>query len=300
MKYLLFLLIFGLVLFAGPRSAQARPDVMIPDQVEVSRHQILHLGDIAKVEQPTPELLDNLDAVELPSKESLPASDITAALRSRHIDANFKIPSEVKIIRSAAPISKKEVERKVVNLLRSRCGDCEYQVNVQSAPYPVGDQWALDFSQLSSKGSFLIPVRDGDARAVKWISGSVRVRKLTPVATRFISSGERIQPGDLKMALIDVTFAKDAGLGLQDIVGQQLMRSIQIGQPVWAADVKREPAARRGQIVKAIIGSEGFEISANLEAEENGYIGDFIKVKNLDTQKILSAQVSDRGVVKVQ
>ena len=63
---------------------------------------------------------------------------------------------------------------------------------------------------------------------------------------------------------------------------------------------KAEVQAKRGQIVKGTLGDDDFQISLNVEAQDSGYIGDVIKVKNLETQKLLSAVIVDKGVVKVQ
>jgi flagella basal body P-ring formation protein FlgA len=276
--------------------------------VEVSQRSVIHVGDVVQIEEPTEELLNILDGLVLPSAKTISATEISSVIKSemessgslKRLNVTFRIPTELQIKKSSTPISKIEVERKVTNILKSRCVDCAYKVNVQSAPYPAGTAWDLDYSQINGKGSFLIPVRDGDARAMKWISGTVRVTKLTPVATRFIQLGERIQTGDLKMSLVDVTFAKDAPVRIQDIQGQQLTKSLQIGQPLWSSDIKREVATQRGQMVKATLGNGDFEITANLEAQDNAFIGDTIKVKNLETQKTLSALVTEKGVVKIQ
>lgn len=294
MKWFLFLTFF-------PALVWARPEVILPSQVEISQRSVVRLGDIAEVQQGNEDLLDSLDAIALPSQDRIKAADILNLVKEQHLNATFRIPALVVMTKSSTPISKVEVERRVLNTLSARCHECSYKINVLSAPYPVNTQWDLDFSQLSSRGSFLIPVREGGAgNANKWVSGTVRVSRLTPVATRLLSLGERIQPGDLKLAPADVTFAKDSGLRIEDIVGQQLVRTIQVGQPVWAADVKREPAAKRGQIVKGTLGDDDFQISLNVEAQDSGYIGDVIKVKNLETQKLLSAVIVDKGVVKVQ
>jgi flagella basal body P-ring formation protein FlgA len=65
-------------------------------------------------------------------------------------------------------------------------------------------------------------------------------------------------------------------------------------------DLKREPAAQKGQMVQALIGTEEYEISASMLAEENGFVGDTVKVKNTETKKILSAVVVAKGLVKIQ
>ena len=218
----------------------------------------------------------------------------------RKINPTFKIPTTVKVSFASAPVSRQEVERKILNVLTARCQECEYKLSIQSLPTPNSRQWELDFSQLTAKGGFLLPLRENDERQIKWISGQIHVSRLTPVTTRLISQGERITAADLRMSMIDVTFSKDSGMRIEDIQGQLAARALPVGTAVWTADLKREPATKRGQIVKALIGDEEFEISANMEAQENGFVGDLIKVKNLETQKILSAVITDKGVVKLQ
>ncbi|MEN0058183.1 MAG: flagellar basal body P-ring formation chaperone FlgA, partial [Bdellovibrio sp.] len=190
--------------------------------------------------------------------------------------------------------------RQIANVLKARCNECEYRISVQSTPTPAGKQWNLDFSQLSPKGSFLLPLREGNSQQIKWVSGTIQVSRLTPVALRMILQGERIQPEDVKMAMTDVTHAKDGIVRLEDIQGQVAARTLTVGTPVWMGDLRREPAARRGQVVKALIGTEAFEISTTMQAEESGFIGDFIKVKNTETQKTLSGLIIEKGVVKLQ
>lgn len=288
--------------------AWARPEVSFVSPVEVSQRSTLRLGDIVQVEEGTDELLATLDSIVLTSTTKIRSLEISALIKKeieeggvfKRLNVAFKIPNEVEIKKSASPISKIEVERRIVNILKARCGDCAYKVNVQSAPFPNGAEWDLDYSQVSSKGSFLIPVRDGNDRSLKWVSGSVRVSKLTPVATRLIQVGERIQTGDLKLASVDITFAKDSNVSIEQVQGQQLVRSLQMGQPVWSSDLKREPATLRGQMVKATLGDGDFEITTSLEAQESGFVGDTIKVKNIETQKVLSATIADKGVVKIQ
>jgi flagella basal body P-ring formation protein FlgA len=212
----------------------------------------------------------------------------------------FKVPSEIKVSFAAQPISKQEIERKIENVLKARCNDCVYNLSIQGVPTPESKVWEMDLSQLTTKGGFLVPLRDGNNKQIKWISGNIRVSKLTPVTTRLISQGERLQAQDVTMSLVDVTFAKDSGLRAQDIQGQMAARILPVGTAVFAADLKREPAAQRGQIVKAVLGDDTFEITTNVEAQDQGFVGDLIKVKNMDNQKLMSALIVEKGVVKLQ
>lgn len=310
---IIFIINFSLSLLS--LNALARPEVSIPAVVEVSQRPALRLIDIAVVKEGSEELLAQLqnlvirdDARELLLSQHFEANELLGKIRAemksnevlKKLNPSFKIPSSVKVTFAAAPISKQEIERKIMNVLTARCAECEYHLSIQSVPVPNTRQWDLDFSQFTVKGGFLLPLREGDNRQLKWISGTIHVSRLTPVTTRMISQGERVKAEDLRMAMIDVTFAKDAGLRMEDIQGQLAARTLSVGSPVWMADLKREPAAKRGQIVRALVGDQDFEITVNVEAQENGFIGDLVKVKNLDTQKVLSALVTDKGVVKLQ
>lgn len=308
MKLLFVLLFFSLQVFA-------RPEVSIPGSVEISQRELLRLGDIAVVSGGTEELLSLIESVvlredsrELLLSQYLSSQEILTKVRTliasredlHRLNPIFKIPSQVKVSFSSTPISRQEVERKIHNTLKARCNACEYKISIQSTPVPSENNWELDFTQFSPKGGFLLPLRDGNQAQLKWISGTIRVSQLTPVATRLILQGERVQPADVHMALTDVTFARDGVLRLEDIQGQMVARSLPVGSPIWKTDLQREPAAKRGQIVKALLGAESFEISVNMQAEENGFLGDLIKVKNLDNKKILSGLIVEKGVVKLQ
>ena len=307
--------IFFALFFIVSVQAWARPEISIPSSVEVSQRPVLRLGDIAIVKGGNEALLAQMDALvlrddarELLLSQQFESKEILAKLREameqnedfKALNPAFKVPSIVKVAFASTPISKQEVQRKITNYLTARCADCEYSISIQSVPNPANRQWDLDLTQLSAKGGFLVPVRDGENRQLKWISGTIRVSRLTPVTTKMISQGERVNAQDLQMSMMDVTFAKDSPLRIEDAQGQLAARTLPVGTPVWASDLKREPAAKRGQIVKAVIGDDTFEVTVNMQAEDNGFVGDLIKVKNLDTQKILSAQVTDKGVVKLQ
>lgn len=307
-KIFVFVILASLQVFA-------RPEISIPSSVEISQRELLRLGDIAVVTGGTEELVNALDAVvlredcrELLLSQHMDSSEILMKMRTalnsqenlRRLNPQFKVPSKVKVTFASLPVSREEVERKVHNVLKARCNDCEYRISIQSTPRPASKLWDLDFTQLSAKGGFLLPLRDGDQRQIKWISGTIRVSKLTPVTTRLILQGERVQADDLRMSMTDVTFAKDGNLRMEDIQGQTAARSLPVGSTVWASDLRREPAAKKGQIVKAMLGDDSFEISVNMMAEDSGFVGDLIKVKNLETQKVLSGLVTEKGVVKLQ
>ena len=313
------LILIALICFGLTARAAGRPEVSIPAEVEISQRELLRLGDIAEVQNGDEALLAMLngiilrpDARELLLSQHFDAKEILQKMRSaleenpalKKQNPAFKVPSVVKVNFSTTPISRQEVVRKITNTLKTQCADCEYRITIQSTPTPDSKVWDLDLAQLSGQGGFMLPIREGGrdngSKSNKWISGTIRVSKLTPVTTRLIIQGERVQTQDLRMSMTDITFAKDGALRIEDIAGQLASRSLSVGSPVWSSDLKREPATKRGQIVKALLGDDTFEITTSLQAEDNGFIGDVIKLKNPETQKILSGLVIEKGVVKLQ
>jgi flagella basal body P-ring formation protein FlgA len=296
-------------------SAFARPEIKIAEIVEVSQREVLRLSDIARLTGGNEEIIHRMDEVvirsdarELLLSQFLPADEVRQKIRGALVSGGvlhgfnlgFKIPSRIKVEFSTTPISREEIERKVSNRTLAKCGDCEARINIQSTPVPTEKNWDIGLDEFSPKGSFLLPIFENGKSTGKWIAGSARISKLVPVTNRLVSQGERIAAQDVKLAMMDVTFAKDGALRLEDVEGHLAARSLAIGSPVWNSDLLREPAAKRGQMIKAFLGDEVLEISVPVQAEENGFVGDLIKVKNMDTQKTLFGMIVEKGVVKLQ
>lgn len=312
MRFIVSFLFFNVFWSLG---AQARPEILVPEKVEISQREILALADVVVLRGGSAELLSVLgkvilrqDARDLLLSQTLKSQEILNQLKVemanndvlKNANPVFKIPTQVHVEFSSNPISRQEVERKILNFLKVRCAVCEFKISIQSTPIISHKGWELDFTQFSPRGGFLLPVRNTGNGDTKWISGTIQVSRLTPVTTRLVLQGERFLTQDIRMEMSDVTFAKDGVLRVEDIQGQIAIRNLAVGSPIWASELKREPATQKGQIVKAVVSEEGFELSIPMQAEDSGLIGDTIKVKNLDTKKILSGLVIDKGVVKLQ
>lgn len=305
-------LFVGIFLFSA--QVFARPEIAIPETVEVSHRETLRLGDVAEVSGASEELLQKIDklvidenARELLLSQHLKSEQVLKKIRTalqkdellKSQNPAFKIPSKVKIDFSPNPISREEIQRKMRNFLATRCAGCEYRISIQTLPAISETKWELDFSQMTTRGGFLLALREASGVQNKWISGTIRKYELTPVTTRLIQQGERIQNEDVRLEKTDVTYSKDGALRVEDVVGQAVTRALPIGTPIWTNDLKREPATKSGQIVKVILGDEILEVTTNMQAEEAGFIGDQIKIRNLETKKILTGLIVEKGVVKL-
>lgn len=307
--------VFALLLLFLPILSWARAEVKIQAEVEVSQKRALYLGDIVEVRDGSVALVKALestlvrdDARELLISQKLPSKEVLEIFR-KALNENaeiqsakpvLKVPSEVKVSFSTNPISRSEVERKILNRLFSSCVGCDFKVTIQSTPVPQSENWSVNYDFNELKGGVLLPLADGNNRSAKYVSANIRVSKLTPVAKRFVKVGDRVTMDDFEYKFTDITFAKDSPLNVEDIEDQISAKNIAAGAPVWAGDFKKQAAAQRGQIVKAVIGDENFEITTEMMAEESGYIGDTIRLKSLDTKKLFSGTVMAKGVVRIQ
>ena len=52
--------------------------------------------------------------------------------------------------------------------------------------------------------------------------------------------------------------------------------------------------------MKIILGDGTFEVSAQATAEQAGSVGEVIKIKTMDTKKLMSGTLIDLGVVKIE
>ena len=294
----------------------ARTEVALHAQTQVSPRASISLADIAEVKDADEKFISELASVVIISEKIVNSKTFTsremAALIKNEIRKNnylnetnpaFKIPEQVEIKISAAAVSKEEVERKILNIARTHCLDCQYQVQLQNVPTMKSANWNLELSNLPLKGSFLVSIQPTDGQVVntqQWVTGQIKVSKLVPVMNRFIIIGERISKKDISLVSKDITMIRDNIMNVDEIDGQIMARPLSAGAILMTNDLRREPAAKKGQSVKIISGDSAFEVSMNGTADENGFVGDIIKVKAQDSQKMLSGIIVEKGVVKLQ
>ena len=86
---------------------------------------------------------------------------------------------------------------------------------------------------------------------------------------------------------------------VQNVVGLVPHRLIRAGSPVTMSYFQQPIAVRSNQPVRIILRYRGIELSANGITMTRGRIGEMIRVKNAQSQKILSAKVIDSQTVEV-
>ena len=86
---------------------------------------------------------------------------------------------------------------------------------------------------------------------------------------------------------------------VKEAVGLRVSYPIGPGAPLTARNVARAPLVAKGENVTLVANGSGFEISVPGRAEQDGYEGDLISVKNIKTGAILKGRLERGKLVSV-
>jgi len=77
-----------------------------------------------------------------------------------------------------------------------------------------------------------------------------------------------------------------------------VVRDVRSDAPLRSIDIRPMVLVKRGQMVLISVGqNQGFQISARVEALQDGRFGDQIKLKNKESGRILTGQVRGPNLV---
>lgn len=132
------------------------------------------------------------------------------------------------------------------------------------------------------------------------VTGEFRAFQNIPVVMRNFGPEEKIGAQDVEIQKRDVTFSPGFVSRIEDLVGRTLKFPVSQGTPVQIQHLKTENTIEKGQIIQAQYQGNNFILTSTAIAEQNGSVGDFVRIKNVDSQKTLSGIVLGRGLVEVQ
>jgi flagella basal body P-ring formation protein FlgA len=96
---------------------------------------------------------------------------------------------------------------------------------------------------------------------------------------------ERVQVDTLGMPVNVLELASE-------VIYAEVVRDVRPGVPLRSHDIRPAVLVKRGQVVLLSVGqTQGFQISARVEAMQDGRFGEHIKLKNRDSGRELSGRV---------
>ncbi len=290
------ILVFPIIAFAG-----AQPELTFSSATEVSPRSAITIYDIVEGRNITEQLINEMKSIKIADGKSVRIEKSDLAKSLRHLHAKFILPPEIKIMRSRNEVSRMEVERKVKNQLQVDCADCELQIQISSVPSNLASDWDLDLNIDLTKSNAMIPIFSSSQPEKKgWVVAQIKRYQKVPVLSRAIRMGDVISKDMFSFEKRQLFNARETVLKLSAVEGMQASRFINAGQVLTYGDLKKENMVKRGQMVKVLAGTRSFEVSMSGQVEETGAIGDIVKIKNIDSQKVFAAKVVDRGVVRIE
>ncbi|MEK6628582.1 MAG: flagellar basal body P-ring formation chaperone FlgA [Bdellovibrionota bacterium] len=292
---------FCLLFFSISCLASGEIQLVFPSAVEVSPRTEISMYDIVEAKNLNEEMISELKEITVKENKSntLHKSELAKMLRT--VKARFVLPAEMKILRSQSSISRMEVERKIKNKIYSLCAGCEVQVQISSVPNKMESDWTLDLNIDLSKNTVMVPVFATKNTDVKgWIVAEIKRYQNVPVLSKSVKIGEILTEEMFAIEKRQLINSNDVIKKIELISGLQAARFLNAGQVILFADVKKEQVLKKGQMVKAMVGGIDFEVAISAEAQESGSVGDVVKIKNLDSQKVFGAKIMDRGTVRIE
>ncbi len=141
-----------------------------------------------------------------------------------------------------------------------------------------------------------------DGRSIK--SGQISIRVLhydnVLVSTDRINRHAPIEQGMYEIERREVTSLSNKPVTTpEQLSGCWAKRHISKGKILTMAMIEQIPMIITGQNIEIVYRSAGFDVSAQGLAMQSGYTGDRIKVKNLQSRKIITATIHDGKTVLV-
>ncbi len=197
-------------------------------------------------------------------------------------------------------------------------------IQLRNSPWPAEDLVINDFSSspstvkiplgdidyelinqnhdryLGHKSISVIIKVDGVAKSKVKMRGNLELYGEVVVLTRRLGRRDIISKEDLTVVRRNITmFSHELVTSPQEAIGQGLRASLGAGTVLLKQYLEKQPLVKRGDLVTITANSDFMQISTKGEARSQGAEGDFIQVKNLSSRQMITAQVVDYGLVRV-
>ena len=143
-------------------------------------------------------------------------------------------------------------------------------------------------------------IMDGNIRETIPVTLNVRLFKEVLIAKKNIGRGNNIRISDFDMRKREVTrFKKGVVEDFDDVHDMVPKRTIRT-QQILTMDMFEYPELiRRGEIVKIILQSGSMTVTAKGIALNGGKKGEIVRVRNIDSKRIITAVVSGKGLARL-
>lgn len=141
----------------------------------------------------------------------------------------------------------------------------------------------------------------GNRLIVQKDQGAVEKRWSVVVATGTLSAGMTLTGDLVEESSIANVPSGQALKSLNQAIGMRLTTGVASGAILTTRNIVRSPLVAKGETVTIMAAGQGFEIATPAKAEEDGYEGDLISVKNIRTGSPMKGRLQrDKTVIIVK
>ncbi len=228
-------------------------------------------------------------------------------------DVNFTNANSVAVSVESTKITGLEISQRAKEYLLNFLPVTDREATVELTRMP-GDQWVpsrrdkinLDISLVDSskdRGNIelIVSAYSNGMRYFKIpVRFKVRVFEYVAITKRKIARNQQLTRENVFMARRETTKIRGLAFSSRDnLRGKTAVVSI-LPYTILTEDmVETPPTIKQGSVIKLFITSSGFRIVTKGLAQQTGYTGETIKVKNLDSKKILYGEIIDSGRVQI-
>jgi flagella basal body P-ring formation protein FlgA len=311
LRFLLASLFFLSAAAFAQVSLRVRPAIVVSPESEVKLAQLVDAHGLSMEAQKQIADIAISRAPAYGERQEIANAAITSALRpvveterAHGFKVQIVIPKSVTIDTIKREISREMVESELLQAWQPLCQECKLEFEGMSLPKvdEIKD-WSMRLKAELPRGSFSVPVelikQDGQMLPA-WITGRLSVKRKVPIVTRLLNPMERIEIKDIVWEYRDTSFSLDGIPTEEELAGKRVKQGVRAGEIVWRGNLDKEKAIHRGELVTVRSGEGTWEVTTNMIAQSDGFIGDSINLKHPKSNTVLVGLVTGQGEVDLK
>ncbi len=304
-----------------PNVIAGKIEISLKDKVILEEDEIT-IKDISTVTGDDASLVNEIESIVLGnapganSTRRLNLSFITMRLKSANInvsDVTFTDAKSSLVSVESTKIKGFEIAQKAKEYLLDFLPTNDRETTVELGRIPA-NQWVpkrrdkidlnitlIDTSKDRGKIELVVSASSDSRRFFKVpVYFNVRVFEFVAITKKKLRRKQHITREDIFIARRDTTRMRGMAFsGIDDLKGMMTIAPIQAHTILTDRMVEIPPTISQGSLVKLIVKRSGFEIVTKGLAQQTGYKGDVIKVKNINSKKMLYGTIVNSDSVHV-
>ena len=146
----------------------------------------------------------------------------------------------------------------------------------------------------------MVQVKNTLGNQINQANNNGQVSRTVWVSTQTLKRGTTLQAGMFKQTDLPVPAYETRFVGDErEMLNMELLRDLPANTPLRQQDLKSSTMVKRGQQVLVAVGEgKGFLITVRAEAQQDGTLGDQIRLKNPESGRSLSAVITGMNTAR--